>query len=344
VTDEIRPISWRDGRVCLLDQRQLPGREEHLECSDWREVARAIADMAVRGAPAIGVAAAYGVALAAHRAAGRRDHVREACAALVRARPTAVNLSWAVELMRAVADETDDDHLPEALLAEARRIHEAQVEADRRLARHGANLVPHSARIAHICNTGALATGGYGTALGIIRAAHEQGKQPFVWVLETRPRLQGMRLTAWELGRAGIPYRVVTDGMVGSLMRRGLVDLALSGADRIAANGDTANKIGTYSLAALSHLHGVPFYVAAPLSTVDLAVPTGHHIPIEERAQEEITEIAGVRLAPEGAQAYNPSFDVTPHDLIKAIITEAGVLSAPFDVSLQRAAAASGSR
>lgn len=310
--------------MVLLDQRLLPQREEYVVCADWRQAVQAIREMVVRGAPAIGVAGAYAVLLAAREYVPRSDEWERACVAIATARPTAVNLPWAVERMRAAASAGME------LLQTARAIHAEVVDADRALSRCGAELLPNRARVITICNTGALATGGYGTALGVVRAAFAEGKRPFVWVLETRPRLQGMRLTAWELQRLGIPFRIVTDGMAGLLMRQRLVDVAIVGADRIAKNGDTANKVGTYSLAVLCRAHSVPFYVAAPLSTFDPAVPDGNGIPIEERGPEEITVLGGQQMAPEGAEVYNPAFDVTPAGMITGFITERGVLSPPF--------------
>ena len=321
---EIRPIEWRDDALALLDQRVLPQREEYIVCTDWRQVVQAIRAMVVRGAPAIGVAAAYAVVLAARQHDVGSHEWERACVAIATARPTAVNLRWAVERVGAAAFAGLD------LLEVAHAIHRETVEADRALSRHGAELLPIGAKVITICNTGALATGGYGTALGVVRAAHEAGKNPFVWVLETRPRLQGMRLTAWELERLGIPYRIVTDGMAGLLMRKGLVEAALTGADRVAKNGDTANKVGTYSLAVLCRAHSIPFYISAPISSFDPAVPDGDGIPIEEREPEEITVVAGQRMAPEGAEVFNPAFDVTPASMITGFVTERGILSPPF--------------
>lgn len=321
--NEIRPIEWRGDSLALLDQRLLPQQEDYVLCTDWQQVVWAIREMVVRGAPAIGVAGAYAVVLAARSHEVGSPEWERACVTIATARPTAVNLPWAVECMRAAASSGLD------LVEAANSIFQEVLAADKALSRYGAEVLPTGAKVITICNTGALATGGYGTALGVVRAAYEGGKKPFVWVMETRPRLQGMRLTAWELQRLGIPFRVVTDGMAGLLMRKELVDLALAGADRIAKNGDTANKVGTYSLAALCRVHCVPFYIAAPSSSFDPAVADGDEIPIEEREPEEITVLGGQRMAPAGAEAYNPAFDVTPASMITGFITERGVLSPP---------------
>jgi methylthioribose-1-phosphate isomerase len=301
--------------VVLLDQRRLPDEEIELRCRSAAEVADAIRSLAIRGAPAIGVAAAYGLALAA----ARREDLDDAHRVLAASRPTAVNLSWALEEMRA-------DPTPER----ARRIHAEEVERCRRMAAHAADLLGPRTRALTHCNTGGLATGGYGTALGGIRAASERGLVAHVWVDETRPLLQGSRLTAWELDRLGIPHTVIADAAAASLMARGEVDVVLTGADRIAANGDTANKVGTYALAVLAHYHGIPLYVVAPTSTLDPGTPTGAEIPIEERDPTEVT--------PHFA-AHNPAFDVTPASLVSAIVTEQGVHRPPFDASLPHAVA-----
>lgn len=306
-----------DAEVVLLDQRLLPGREEYLRLGDAAQVAVAIEQLAVRGAPAIGVAAAYGVVLAA----ARGQDFEGALQRLRRTRPTAVNLAWALERMarapRAWA----------ALAAEARAIHREDVAACRAMGRVGAARVPDGATILTHCNAGALATGGYGTALGVIRAAREMGKRVRVIVCETRPVLQGARLTAWELARDGFDVTLITDSMVAQQLRRRTVDLVVVGADRIARNGDVANKIGTYGVACLASLHDVPFYVAAPWSTVDLACPDGDAIPIEKRSENEVLELAGQRTAPEGIRADNPAFDVTPARLVRGIFTERGEVS-----------------
>jgi methylthioribose-1-phosphate isomerase len=305
-------LRFEDGALLVLDQRRLPAEETWLSCKSPEQVAEAIRSLAVRGAPAIGLAAAYGMALAG---ADRRA----AAEALRAARPTAVNLAWAVERCL----EADDP------LSEARRLHREQEAADRTIAALGAERFERGDRALTHCNAGALATGGYGTAGGVLRAAWERGRLAEVWVDETRPVLQGARLTAWELRRAGIPFRVIADSAAGGLMARGLVDRVVVGADRIAANGDVANKVGTYPLAVLAARHGVPFYVAAPASTLDRHTPSGPGIPIEERDPAEIGS---------GSEAYNPAFDVTPAELVTAVFTEAGVLEPPYDESIARVA------
>jgi len=331
-------IAWRDDRLVLLDQTRLPEAEVYRECRSWVEVAEAIRTLQVRGAPAIGVTAAFGVALAARASRaetfeGLQQDVEAAIAGLGATRPTAVNLFWALGRMRRCLEAHRALPLPEArarLLAEARAILEEDIAANRRLGAHGAGLITEGARVLTHCNAGGLATAGYGTALGVIRAAQEAGRRPFVWVGETRPVLQGARLTAWELAREGIPHAVIADVAAASLMARGEVDLVVVGADRIAANGDTANKIGTYSLAVLAEAHGLPFYVAAPTSTIDPALPSGAAIPIEERDAREIRELAGRPLAPAASPVRNPAFDVTPARLITAIVTEQGVHRPPY--------------
>jgi methylthioribose-1-phosphate isomerase len=323
---EPAPITWRDGVLELLDQRRLPAEEAVLRCERPEQVADAIRSLAVRGAPAIGIAAAYGLALAA----ARGEDVAAAAALLGDTRPTAVNLRWALDRVAAAAPGGAG-----AVLEEARLIHREQEEADRRMGELGAALFEPGDRALTHCNTGALATGGRGTAGGVLRSAWEGGRLAQVWVDETRPLLQGARLTAWELGRAGIPYRLVADSGAGSLMARGLVSRVVVGADRIAANGDVANKVGTYSLAVLADRHSIPFYVAAPVSTIDLDTPAGDAIVIEERDPAEVVELGGRRIAPEGADAANPAFDVTPAELVTAIITEAGVLEPPYPQSIE---------
>jgi methylthioribose-1-phosphate isomerase len=307
------PLRFEDGALLVLDQRALPADERWIRCESPEQVADCIRTLAVRGAPAIGIAAAYGLALADDR---------DAAAELLRStRPTAVNLAWALERCREAPD----------VLEAARRIHREQHEADRRLADLGAQLFQDGTRALTHCNTGALATGGYGTACGVLRAAWDRGRLAEVWVDETRPLLQGARLTAWELRRAGIPHRVVADSAAGSLMAQGMVDRVVVGADRIAANGDVANKVGTYPLAVLADRHGVPFYVAAPVSTIDPATPEGSAIPIEERDPGEVVA---------HGEAFNPAFDVTPAELVTAIVTEAGVLEPPYAESIARAVSA----
>ena len=331
-------VAWQEDRVVLLDQRRLPTEEVEIECRTWEEVAEAIRTLAVRGAPAIGVTAAFGLALAGLRSPAARVEdlladLERASAGLAATRPTAVNLFWALDRMRrhAVAHRSEPvEALRRRLVAEAERILEEDIESNRRLGAYGAWLVPEGGRILTHCNAGGLATAGYGTALGVVRGAVEAGRQPFVWVDETRPVLQGARLTAWELQKEGIPHTVIADVAAASLMARGEVDLVVVGADRIAANGDTANKIGTYGLAVLARAHGLPFYVAAPFSTIDPALADGRAIPIEERDPREVREIAGRLLAPAASPARNPAFDVTPAALITAIVTERGVFRAPY--------------
>jgi len=314
-------MEWRDGVLFMLDQRWLPHREEWLQLWDAAEVAAAIRDMAVRGAPAIGIAAAYGLALAARNG----DEFEPAAQLLAESRPTAVNLFWAIERMRALPDRT-----PEALLDEARRIEAEDLEMNLAIGRNGADLVQPGWNVLTICNTGALATAGHGTALGIIRSAHADGKGIHVWSCETRPRQQGLKLTAYELLKEGIPFHSIADSMAASLMRAGRIDFVVAGADRIAANGDTANKIGTYSLAVLARHHGIPFVIAAPSSTFDPSLANGDLIPIEERSPAELTEVEGVPVAPAGTPVFNPGFDVTPGELIDAIVTERGVFRRPY--------------
>jgi methylthioribose-1-phosphate isomerase len=340
-----RTVEWRDGAVRLIDQRRLPGELQFLDCRTVDEVCEAISTLAVRGAPALGAAGGYGVALAcAVQAADAGAVVRVARAAaerLIATRPTAVNLAWGARRVLAAAEGAatsggGGEAVGEAALAEAERLAEQDVADNRALGRHGAALVPEGAQVLTHCNAGGLACVGYGTAIGVIRAAAEAGKDPRVWVDETRPVLQGARLTAWELDRLGIPATLVADVMAGSLMASDDVDLVVVGADRIAANGDVANKIGTYSLAVLAAHHGVPFYVAAPTSTIDLATPTGADIPVEERSPEEVRIVGGTLLAPAGTAALNRAFDVTPAALVTAIVTEVGVARPPYDKSLRR--------
>ena len=406
---EIRTVFWQDDSVVMIDQKALPLEERYVACSDYREVIAAINDLTIRGAPAIGVAAAMGIALGAlHLPDSSPDAFRRAfddiCKQFAASRPTARNLFWAIERMKHRFEETysagrgatphlgeakgggwrgvsgggtqlarllrtdataksssgisfaemlanhiDREGLPEkgkgdplrgireALVAEAIRIGEEDIEINRRLGQNGRDLIPDGARILTHCNAGALATAGYGTALGVIRAAREEGKKLHVYVDETRPVLQGARLTAWELMREGVPCTLITDNMAGALMQRREVDLVIVGADRIAVNGDTANKIGTYGLAVLARAHGIPFYVAAPLSTIDPTLPDGGTVPIEERNPDEVTHCGGVRTAPKGVAVWNPAFDITPHDLVSAIITEAGVIRPPFEEAIKGA-------
>jgi methylthioribose-1-phosphate isomerase len=335
-------VTWEDGAVVLIDQRRLPAEEVYVHCRDPRQVAAAIKDMVVRGAPAIGVAAAFGIALGVRlssgEGAGLREEFQRICADLGATRPTAVNLFWAIERMRARFDALSaegGDGLREGLLREAQAIHAEDLAACRRMGDLGADLLPESARILTHCNAGALATAGYGTALGVVRSAARLGKVKVVYADETRPYLQGARLTAWELIHDRIPTTLIADSMAGHLMSRGEVDAVIVGADRIARNGDVANKIGTYSLAVLAKENAIPFYVAAPVSTIDLATPTGASIPIEERAPDEVTHHGGRRMAPEGVLVRNPAFDVTPHRYVTAIVCERGVARAPFEESLR---------
>ena len=323
-------IRWKGNALSLLDQTRLPVEEVWLDYTDYRPVAVAIRTMVVRGAPAIGVTAAYAYCLAA--LAG--EDLDQARAVLAASRPTAVNLFWALDRMANRAEDCGGD--PEALIAEAVAIHQEDVEMCKAIGLHGAAVVPEHARILTHCNAGALATGGYGTALGVIRAAHAQGKVEMVYADETRPLLQGARLTAYELVCDRIPATLIADNMAASLMAKGQIDLAVVGCDRMAANGDFANKIGTYSVAVNAHFHGVPLYVALPCSTIDLSIPDGSGIPIEERDPSEVRTLYGVQTAPAEVEVYNPAFDVTPHSLVTGIITEKGVVYPPFKENLAR--------
>lgn len=339
-------IAWQDSDIVMIDQRKLPAAEIYVTCRSVNDVAKAIKTMVIRGAPAIGVCAAMGLALGAERskATGTKQFTTEFqrnSELLAATRPTAINLFWAIERMKqsfasgALAGESVDQ-LKARLRAEADRIHDDDLASCRAIGAHGATVVPAEACILTHCNAGALATAGYGTALGVIRGAVAAGRKVRVLADETRPFLQGARLTAWELVKDGIDTTVITDNMAGAIMRAGDVDLVVVGADRIAANGDTANKIGTYTVAVLAKEHGIPFYVAAPWSTIDLATPDGDAIPIEERAAREVTHVGATQLAPDGAHVRNPSFDVTPHKYITAIITERGIFKAPFTDTLSQ--------
>ena len=332
--ETLLPIKWLpEGKVCFLDQTLLPHEEVWIETADYRVVAEAIRRLQVRGAPLIGIAAAYALALAA--CAG--EPLEAAAAELRSTRPTAVNLSWALELMlRAVQPATNSDDARATLIDEARRIHEEDIAANKRIGSYGAALLREQSTVLTHCNAGALATGGYGTALGVIRTAVAGSRLRHVIATETRPLLQGARLTAWELARDGISFELIVDSAAGSVLRRGLVDAVIVGADRIAANGDVANKIGTYQLAVLARENKVPFYVAAPTSTIDLSVRSGDDIPIEERSADEVTCLRAERLAPEGIKVENPAFDVTPNTFINTIITENGVARPPYQESLRR--------
>ena len=347
----VEPIRWTPEGVVILDQLRLPGEVVYHTYTDYRDVAKAIKDMIIRGAPAIGVAAAMGAALGVERSKAKslpelRAEFETICDALARTRPTAVDLFWAIrrfqarfeELAAAAANDGASGlaHLRAALVAEAQKVHEERRAADRRIGKFGAELLGKSGRIMTQCNAGALATGGIGTALGVVRMAVEAGYQIDVLVPETRPYLQGARLTAWELQQDQIPLTLITDNMVGHFLKTGGVNAVVVGADRIARNGDTANKIGTYGIAVLARENNVPFYVAAPISTLDLSLASGDEIPIEERSSAEVTKLAGVQISPKDVQAAHPAFDVTPARYITAIITERGVARAPFDESLKK--------
>ncbi|HFB98134.1 MAG TPA: S-methyl-5-thioribose-1-phosphate isomerase [Bryobacterales bacterium] len=340
----VETIRWTPEGVVMVDQRVLPLREEYVTCRSADEVGRAIRDMVIRGAPAIGVAAAMGVALAFQRFRGGDPlAVFEQAARALNTRPTAVNLKWALDRMRRLLEQIRDRpaaEIRDRLAREAQRIKEEDIATNRAIGRYGAPLVPDGKAVLTHCTAGALATAGYGTALGVVRAAVEAGKRIEVFADETRPFLQGARLTAWELIHDGIPTTVITDGMAGHFLRTGRIGCVVVGADRIAANGDVANKIGTYSVAVLAKESGVPFYVAAPVSTLDLSLASGDEIPIEQRDPSEVTHIGGVRIVPEGARVENPAFDVTPHRYVTAIITERGVARPPFEESLRAVAGA----
>jgi methylthioribose-1-phosphate isomerase len=340
-------IAWQDNEIVMIDQRKLPGEEVYVRCKTAAEVARAIKTMVIRGAPAIGVAAAMGVALGIeHSSAQTHAELRAEfpviCATIAKTRPTAVDLFWALERMtrkfeQLMAANMPLDEVRRAMIEEARAVHAEKRATDEAIGHFGAELMPASGTVMTQCNAGALATAGIGTALGVIRVAIEEGHKLSVFVPETRPYLQGARLTAWELHEGGVPLTLITDNMVGHFMKAGKVNAVVVGADRIAANGDTANKIGTYQIAVLAREHGVPFYVAAPVSTFDLSIPNGEHIPIEERSAEEVTHIRGVRIAPDVFAAH-PAFDVTPARFISGIICERGVARAPYTESLRQLA------
>ncbi len=348
----VEPIRWTPEGVVVLDQRRLPGEVVYHTYTDYREVAKAIQDMVIRGAPAIGVAAAMGIAIGVERSQAKslpelRTEFAAICETLANTRPTAQDLFWVIERFKRRFEELVNgsasdgaaglSRIREAVVRESQQVHQERRDADERLSRFGAELLPRSGRVMTQCNAGALATGGMGTALGIIRMAVESGRRIEVLVPETRPYLQGSRLTAWELQQDKIPLMLITDNMVGHFLKTGGVGAAVVGADRIARNGDTANKIGTYSMAVLAKENGIPFYVAAPLSTLDLSLSTGDEIPIEERSATEVTHLAGVRIAPQVPVAH-PAFDVTPARLITAIITERGVARPPFEDSLKKLA------
>ena len=340
----MKSVDWKGQVLHLIDQTLLPAELKIVECQTYQEVADSIKTMKVRGAPAIGVAAAYGLVLAALHFAGTeigklREELKKAKEVLAQTRPTAVNLFWALERMERVWQEygnQDVKSLKAALEKEAQAIDEEDRAMNRRIGAFGNNLIPPRARILTHCNAGALATAGYGTALGVIRAAQEAGKEVQVYADETRPLLQGARLTAWELMQDNIPVTLITDSMAGYLMQQRKIDLVIVGADRITANGDVANKIGTYSLAVLAKYHKIPFYVAAPLSTIDMALRAGGEIPIEERHHDELKYLGDIQLAPENVIVYNPAFDVTPASLITAIITDQGIVKAPYEENLAK--------
>ena len=336
----VRAIEWLDGRLRILDQSKLPGEQVFVNLDNYGDVVGAIREMRVRGAPAIGVAAAYGIALGASgiKTANKDDflvQLNQVAQALAASRPTAVNLFQAISRMKKAAEGDDVAEMKKSLINEAKRIHQEEVTATKKLSQLGAELIQDGFTVLTHCNAGALATAGYGTALGVIKAAREQGKKLSVFATETRPLLQGARLTTWELIQEGIPVTLITDSMAGYFMKRGEIDCVVVGADRIAANGYTANKIGTYTLAVLANAHGIPFYVAAPTTTIDLSLTSGYQIPIEERSPEEVTHIRGVPIAPAGIRAANPAFDITPHSYITAIITEKGIIRAPYTEGLK---------
>jgi methylthioribose-1-phosphate isomerase len=339
-----KTIEWRGDAVVLIDQTKLPNEEVYIECRDHMSIAKAIRDLKVRGAPAIGVTAAMGVALGAKgiETDDRKEFIAELkgiCDVLSKTRPTAVNLFWAIDRMMAVAQSYNDldmDGLKELLEEEALAIYEDDIYINHQIGVHGKVLIKDNDTILTHCNAGALATAGFGTALGVIRAAWEKNKNIRVFANETRPFLQGARLTAWELMKDKIPVTLITDNMAGHFMKKRMIDMVIVGADRISANGDVANKIGTYTVAVLAKEHGIPFYVAAPVSTLDLTLKSGEEIPIEERDEREVTQIGGVMIAPKNVKVLNPAFDVTPNTLITAIITEKGVITKPFSDNLKK--------
>ena len=343
----IQTLEWTESGVRFIDQTKLPMEETYVTCRTCDQVADVIRNMVVRGAPAIGVAAAMGIALGVKNSKAKtvgelKPEFDRCCEAIGKTRPTAVNLFWAIRRMREKFEALRVRPLPEikqAIIEEAQRMHAEDIAANQAMGRFGAMLMPASGGVLTHCNAGALATCGYGTALGVIRAAVEQGKKIHVYADETRPFLQGSRLTAWELMKDGIPTTVISDNMAGAMMKQGKIAAIVVGADRIAANGDVANKIGTYTVAILAKEHGIPFYVAAPISTVDLACPEGSQIPIEQRSAKEVTHIAGKQMVPDGVGVENPAFDVTPAKYVAAIITEKGVARAPYEESLRRLAA-----
>ena len=336
----LRTIEWLDGKIRILDQSQLPREQTFADLDNYHDVVLAIKKMRVRGAPAIGVAVAYGIALGASsiKTANKDEflaQLNQVMQAFAASRPTAVNLFQAINRMKKAAKGDGVAEMKKSLINEAKRIHQEEVAATKQLSQLGAELIQDGFTVLTHCNAGPLATAGYGTALGVIKAAQEQGKKVSVFVTETRPLLQGARLTTWELMQDGIPVTLITDSMAGYFMRRGEIDCVIVGADRIAANGYTANKIGTYTLAVLANAHGIPFYVAAPTTTIDLSLTSGYQIPIEERSPEEVTHIQGVAIAPAGVRAANPAFDITPSQYITAIITEKGIIREPYTEGLK---------
>jgi methylthioribose-1-phosphate isomerase len=336
-----RAIEWIDGKLRILDQSKLPGEQIFADLDDYRDVVLSIKEMKVRGAPAIGVAAAYGIALGASgiKTANKDEflaQLNQVMQSFAASRPTAVNLFQAIDRMRKAARGDGGTEIKNSLINEAKRIHQEEITATRQLSQLGAGLIEDGFTLLTHCNAGPLATAGYGTALGVIKATKEQGKKVSVFVTETRPLLQGARLTTWELRQEGIPVALITDSMAGYFMQQREIDCVIVGADRIAANGYTANKIGTYTLAVLANAHGIPFYVAAPTTTIDLSLTSGYQIPIEERSPEEVTHIQGVAIAPEGIDVANPAFDITPNQYISAIITEKGIIRAPYTEGLKR--------
>ncbi len=341
---EYYSIRWVDGVVKMLDQRLLPDEVVYLDFVQCEEIATAIQQMVIRGAPAIGIAAGFGLALTAiHSLASEKSvfvsELNQAADVLKKSRPTAVNLFWAINRILRLANSTDEldiNLLKQIIISEAQNIADEDIQMNKKMAMNGQQFIPEHANLFHHCNTGALATGGYGTALGVIRAAYENGKIIHVYVDETRPRLQGARLTSWELKQLGIPHTVIVDGASGYFMRNNRIDACLVGCDRIASNGDVANKIGTYNLALVAYAHGVPFYSVGPTTTIDLSIAKGEDIPIEERSDREITHIGETQITPDGIKVANPAFDITPAKYITAIITDAGVVYPPYEVNLKK--------
>lgn len=343
--ESYKTLEFRDSTLILIDQRKLPTQLEYFTCKDYKDVEFAIRDMVVRGAPAIGATAAYGFYMAAEELSGETDResfmqkLKDASDFLDHARPTAVNLRWALRRMYAVAEKHSDTtmaKLLEALKSTADYIRQEDIDINRAMGRHGNEVIPHGATILTHCNTGALATAGWGTALGVIKEAHISGKNIFVYADETRPRLQGARLTAWELKQADIPSKLIPDSVAATLIRDGKIDCVILGGDRVAANGDVCNKIGTFMLSVVCKMYGVPFYSAVPISTIDFEIETGADIPIEERDASEVTHVRGVQIAPDDMDVYNPAFDVTPHQNITGIITEKGIIRPPFKENIEK--------